>query len=100
MNLLNGQVGFLRWSSATLKSDFWWVFSSTICKLNIKLYFLFKGINVGVFYAVSTLLNQMILYYYKEAQESTGTIGLLIIVSGMFGSVVCGYILDKFHHFK
>uniref|UniRef100_A0AC34QNB6 Major facilitator superfamily (MFS) profile domain-containing protein n=1 Tax=Panagrolaimus sp. JU765 TaxID=591449 RepID=A0AC34QNB6_9BILA len=58
------------------------------------------GINVGVFYAISTLLSQMVLHYYPDAQEETGTIGLLIVVSGMFGSVVCGYILDKFHHFK
>lgn len=58
------------------------------------------GINVGVFYAVSTLLSQMILAFYPDAQESTGTIGLSIVVSGMVGSVVCGYVLDKFHHYK
>uniref|UniRef100_A0A7E4VV38 Choline/ethanolamine transporter FLVCR1 n=1 Tax=Panagrellus redivivus TaxID=6233 RepID=A0A7E4VV38_PANRE len=58
------------------------------------------GINVGVFYAISTLLSQMVLHYYPTAQELTGTIGLLIVVSGMLGSVVCGYVLDKFHHFK
>jgi FLVCR family feline leukemia virus subgroup C receptor-related protein len=58
------------------------------------------GINVGVFYAISTLLSQMILLYYPDAQEETGTIGLLIVVSGMLGSVVCGFILDKFHHYK
>jgi predicted MFS family arabinose efflux permease len=60
----------------------------------------FSGINVGVFYAISTLLSQMVLFYFPKAQEETGTIGLLIVVSGMFGSVVCGYILDKWHHFK
>nr|CAD2169237.1 unnamed protein product [Meloidogyne enterolobii] len=58
------------------------------------------GINVGVFYAISTLLSQMILFYHEGAQKATGTIGLLIVVSGMFGSVVCGYVLDKWHHFK
>jgi FLVCR family feline leukemia virus subgroup C receptor-related protein len=58
------------------------------------------GINVGVFYAISTLLSQMVLLYYPGAQEETGTIGLLIVVSGMLGSVVCGFILDKFHHYK
>jgi hypothetical protein len=58
------------------------------------------GINVGVFYAISTLLSQMILVYHPDAQEESGTTGLLIVVSGMFGSVVCGYILDKWHHFK
>lgn len=42
----------------------------------------------------------MVLHYHPTAQEETGTIGLLIVVAGMLGSVVCGYILDKFHHFK
>lgn len=56
---------------------------------------------MGVFYAISTLLSQMVIHYYgDDAQEDTGTIGLLLVVSGMFGSVVCGYILDKFHHYK
>uniref|UniRef100_A0A915M0T1 Major facilitator superfamily (MFS) profile domain-containing protein n=1 Tax=Meloidogyne javanica TaxID=6303 RepID=A0A915M0T1_MELJA len=59
-----------------------------------------ERINVGVFYAISTLLSQMILFYHEGEQKATGTIGLLIVVSGMFGSVVCGYILDKWHHFK
>lgn len=59
-----------------------------------------SGINVGVFYAVSTLLSQMVLHYHPAAQESTGAIGLLIVVAGMAGSVVCGLWLDRFHHFK
>jgi len=42
----------------------------------------------------------MILNYHSDAQEQTGTIGLLIVVSGMLGSIVCGYVLDKFHHYK
>jgi FLVCR family feline leukemia virus subgroup C receptor-related protein len=42
----------------------------------------------------------MVLHFHPSAQEETGTIGLLIVVAGMLGSVVCGYILDKFHHFK
>uniref|UniRef100_A0A914NGJ9 Uncharacterized protein n=1 Tax=Meloidogyne incognita TaxID=6306 RepID=A0A914NGJ9_MELIC len=42
----------------------------------------------------------MILFYHEGEQKATGTIGLLIVVSGMFGSVVCGYVLDKWHHFN
>ncbi|KAF5283926.1 hypothetical protein FQR65_LT13687 [Abscondita terminalis] len=58
------------------------------------------GINVGIFYAISTLLNQIILKYYEGAAEDAGRIGLFIILAGMVGSVVCGIILDKFHRFK
>ncbi|TKR92355.1 hypothetical protein L596_007026 [Steinernema carpocapsae] len=58
------------------------------------------GINVGVFYAISTLLSQQILNFYPKAQTETGTIGLLLVVAGMIGSVCCGFFLDKFHHYK
>uniref|UniRef100_A0A914H242 Major facilitator superfamily (MFS) profile domain-containing protein n=1 Tax=Globodera rostochiensis TaxID=31243 RepID=A0A914H242_GLORO len=58
------------------------------------------GINVGVFYAISTLLSQMVLFFNPTAQEAVGTCGVLIVLSGMLGSVTCGYILDKSHHFK
>ncbi|KAI6182417.1 MFS domain-containing protein [Aphelenchoides bicaudatus] len=68
--------------------------------VNYLLLLLTYALNVGVFYAVSTLLSQMVLHYHPTAQEETGTIGFLIVVAGMLGSVVCGFILDKFHHFK
>ncbi|KAL3281075.1 hypothetical protein HHI36_004299, partial [Cryptolaemus montrouzieri] len=58
------------------------------------------GINVGIFYAISTLLNQIILQYYKDGEEDAGRIGVLIVFAGMLGSVLCGIILDKFHRFK
>ncbi|KAK6642701.1 hypothetical protein RUM43_004203 [Polyplax serrata] len=51
------------------------------------------GIMVGVFYAISTLLNQ-------GKEEDAGRIGLTIVVAGMLGSVICGIALDKTHRFK
>uniref|UniRef100_A0A1B6DV48 Major facilitator superfamily (MFS) profile domain-containing protein n=3 Tax=Clastoptera arizonana TaxID=38151 RepID=A0A1B6DV48_9HEMI len=58
------------------------------------------GINVGVYYALSTLLNQIVLFYYSGREEDAGRIGLTIVVSGMLGSLLCGIILDKTHRFK
>ncbi|XP_043200741.1 feline leukemia virus subgroup C receptor-related protein 2-like isoform X1 [Amphibalanus amphitrite] len=58
------------------------------------------GMNVGVFYALSTLLNQVVLIYYPSAEKDAGRIGLVIVLAGMLGSVVCGIILDKTHRFK
>ncbi|XP_017775614.1 PREDICTED: uncharacterized MFS-type transporter C09D4.1 [Nicrophorus vespilloides] len=58
------------------------------------------GINVGVFYAISTLLSQIITQHYEGALEDAGRIGLVIVCAGMVGSVVCGIVLDKFHKFK
>ena len=53
------------------------------------------GLNVGVFYAISTVLNQMIAPTWANANTLVGRLGLLMIISGMFGSVVSGLILDK-----
>ncbi|PBC31673.1 MFS-type transporter [Apis cerana cerana] len=58
------------------------------------------GINVGVFYAISTLLNQIILQYFPNHEKDAGRIGLTIICAGMLGSVVCGIVLDKTRKFK
>ncbi|KAL1491446.1 hypothetical protein ABEB36_012044 [Hypothenemus hampei] len=58
------------------------------------------GINVGVFYAISTLLSDIVLKYYEGAQQDAGRIGLVITVAGMVGSVCCGYVLDRFRKFK
>ncbi|PSN41027.1 Feline leukemia virus subgroup C receptor-related protein 2 [Blattella germanica] len=48
------------------------------------------GINVGVFYAISTLLNQVVLLYFPKGEEDAGRIGLLMVLSGMVGSVLSG----------
>ncbi|VDK72723.1 unnamed protein product [Litomosoides sigmodontis] len=67
---------------------------------NFVLLFITYGLNVGVFYAVSTVLSQMILIFHPNEQESAGMIGLLLVLAGMIGSVLCGFILDRFHEFK
>ncbi|CAB4068041.1 FLVCR [Lepeophtheirus salmonis] len=58
------------------------------------------GLNVGVFYAVSTILNSVVVLYYKDAEVDAGRIGLVIVLCGMVGSMVCGIILDKTHAYK
>ncbi|XP_063221497.1 heme transporter FLVCR2-like isoform X2 [Bacillus rossius redtenbacheri] len=58
------------------------------------------GINIGVFYAISTLLNTLVLTHYKNAEEDAGRIGLTLTVAGMAGSAICGFVLDKTRRFK
>ncbi|XP_029982438.1 choline/ethanolamine transporter flvcr2a isoform X4 [Sphaeramia orbicularis] len=53
------------------------------------------GLNVGCFYAVSTLLNRMIIEHYPGEEVNAGRIGLTIIIAGMVGSLICGIWLDK-----
>lgn len=45
-------------------------------------------------------LSFLFLINLQNAEEDCGRIGLLMIVLGMFGSVIFGYILDKTHRFK
>ncbi|XP_012267338.2 uncharacterized MFS-type transporter C09D4.1 isoform X2 [Athalia rosae] len=58
------------------------------------------AINVGIFYALSTLLSQILVHYYPGSEADAGRIGLAIVCAGMLGSVFCGIILDKSHRFK
>ncbi|KAL1242400.1 putative MFS-type transporter C09D4.1 [Trichinella spiralis] len=58
------------------------------------------GLNVGAFYAVSTLLNQTLLPYFPNEEKNIGIVGLLIILTGLLGSVLCGWWLDKTKMFK
>ncbi|KMR04909.1 putative mfs-type transporter -like isoform x2 protein [Lasius niger] len=58
------------------------------------------GINIAVLYAISTLLNQIILKHFQGHEEDAGRIGLTIVCTGMLSSVICGVILDKTHKFN
>ncbi|CAI4221053.1 unnamed protein product [Auanema sp. JU1783] len=81
-------------------SNFWSTLASLLTSRNFVLLFVTYGINTGVFYAVSTLLSQMVLSFYPDETETVGQIGLVIVLAGMIGSVVGGYSLDKFKKFK
>lgn len=84
----------------SLDSNFLLSLKKLITNRNYVLLLISYGLNVGTFYAISTLLNQVILTYYPGANIDAGRIGLVIVVAGMVGSVVCGLILDKTHRFK
>ncbi|XP_026276854.1 feline leukemia virus subgroup C receptor-related protein 1 isoform X1 [Frankliniella occidentalis] len=59
------------------------------------------GISVGVYYAISTLLNALIKSVFKaENSTDAGNIGLLIVVAGLLGSLLCGLLLDVTRKYK
>ncbi|XP_067585092.1 heme transporter FLVCR1 isoform X2 [Pseudorca crassidens] len=58
------------------------------------------GIMTGAFYSVSTLLNQIILTYYKGEEVNAGRIGLTLVLAGMVGSILCGLWLDYTKTYK
>ncbi|KAJ8668358.1 hypothetical protein QAD02_010021 [Eretmocerus hayati] len=58
------------------------------------------GLNVGILNTMATLLNSLYLIHFKNGEEDAGRIGLLIVLTGMFGSIAFGIILDKTQKFK
>uniref|UniRef100_A0A4W3IB16 FLVCR choline and heme transporter 1 n=1 Tax=Callorhinchus milii TaxID=7868 RepID=A0A4W3IB16_CALMI len=53
------------------------------------------GILTGVYYSVSTLLNQMIIDYYEGQELNAGRIGLTLVLAGMLGSIISGFWVDR-----
>ncbi|CAH1102506.1 unnamed protein product [Psylliodes chrysocephalus] len=58
------------------------------------------SINVAGINAVVIFLNQFTLQYFPGADEDVGWMGFVLIVIGMFGSVIFGILLDKTHKYK
>ncbi|XP_013188527.1 uncharacterized MFS-type transporter C09D4.1 isoform X2 [Amyelois transitella] len=85
---------------SSLDSNFLQSIKQLLTNRNYVLLLISYGLNVGVFYAISTLLNQVVLNHFPGANADAGRIGLVIVVAGMVGSVVSGMVLDKTHRFK
>lgn len=79
---------------------YWRSMANLFRNLNYVLLLITYGVNVGTFYAISTLLNKAVLSYFPNAEASAGWLGLSLVISGMFGSVLCGVVLDKTHRYK
>ncbi|KAM9341270.1 choline/ethanolamine transporter flvcr2a [Symphorus nematophorus] len=71
-----------------------------LCNKPFMLLVVSYGLNVGCFYAVSTLLNRMVIEHYPGEEVNAGRIGLTIVIAGMVGSLICGIWLDKTKTYK
>jgi len=67
---------------------------------NLVIFIIYSSINAGCFDAFTTLLNQMILLEFPDDYAKVSSIGIVFILSGMIGSLFCGYLLDKLHKYK
>uniref|UniRef100_A0A8C4FGZ9 FLVCR choline and putative heme transporter 2 n=1 Tax=Catagonus wagneri TaxID=51154 RepID=A0A8C4FGZ9_9CETA len=68
--------------------------------VNFVLLFISYGLNAGAFYALSTLLNRMVILHYPGEEVNAGRIGLTIIIAGMLGAVISGVWLDRTKTYK
>ncbi|XP_021165959.2 feline leukemia virus subgroup C receptor-related protein 2 isoform X2 [Fundulus heteroclitus] len=85
------QARISRSSDYSYMSSIW----RLLCNKAFMLLVITYGLNVGCFYAISTLLNRMIIEHYPGEEVNAGRIGLTIIIAGMAGSLICGLWLDK-----
>ncbi|XP_019868185.2 uncharacterized MFS-type transporter C09D4.1 [Aethina tumida] len=58
------------------------------------------SISVGSYTVLGSLLSAFVLEYFENAQEDAGRMGLVMIVAGIIGTPIVGYVLDKTHRFK
>nr|XP_008120443.1 PREDICTED: feline leukemia virus subgroup C receptor-related protein 2 isoform X1 [Anolis carolinensis] len=68
--------------------------------VNFVLLIVSYGLNTGCFYALSTMLNRMVVLNYPGEELNAGRIGLTIIVSGMLGALITGIWLDRTKMYK
>ncbi|KAK7595318.1 hypothetical protein V9T40_013143 [Parthenolecanium corni] len=71
-----------------------------IGNLDFDLLLISYGLNIGAFYAYSTLLNQLIVEKFPDGVQDAGRVGLTLIVGGIVGSLAWGVVLDKTQIYK
>ncbi|XP_055620045.1 feline leukemia virus subgroup C receptor-related protein 2-like [Toxorhynchites rutilus septentrionalis] len=82
------------------REDYWPAVGRLMQHDNFLILVIAYGINVGIFNAFSTLLNQIVVNYFPTGEADAGRIGLGLIVLGLVGSMVFGYLLDTMHKYK
>ncbi|XP_042311887.1 feline leukemia virus subgroup C receptor-related protein 2 isoform X3 [Sceloporus undulatus] len=68
--------------------------------VNFVLLIVTYGLNTGCFYALSTMLNRMVVLNYPGEELNAGRIGLTIVVAGMVGALITGIWLDRTKMYK
>lgn len=67
--------------------------------MNFVIFMLTFGVAVGIFYALSTVLGQ-ILIVFNYTTENSGLLGFIMTVTGIFGAFLIGIISDRMKVFK
>ncbi|KAK4879370.1 hypothetical protein RN001_007516 [Aquatica leii] len=95
-------------SEAKLKSkegtqnlaDFWVLILTLIKNRSYVMVLLVCGISNGISTSIDTLLNQIMVPYYKDAAVEAGRIAFVTYGSAAIGPIVSGLILDKFNRYR
>ncbi|GFY60521.1 feline leukemia virus subgroup C receptor-related protein 2, partial [Trichonephila inaurata madagascariensis] len=58
------------------------------------------GLLTGTYFAMSTIMNEMVLIHFPGEEIDAGWMGAIMVFAGMIGSIILGALLDKTHKFK
>jgi len=81
------------------KENYGRLYLSVLEERNFILLAISFGISLSSFYALCTLLDQ-ILVVVKYTSNDAGLFGFLLVVVGLFGALLAGFITDKTHRYK
>ncbi|XP_074146085.1 choline/ethanolamine transporter FLVCR2 [Sminthopsis crassicaudata] len=94
------QAQYLSYTMETQRTSYFESIARLMKNPNFVLLLISYGLNTGSFYALSTLLNRMVILNYPGEEINAGRIGLTIIFSGMVGAMISGIWLDKTKTYK
>ncbi|XP_034256207.1 uncharacterized MFS-type transporter C09D4.1-like isoform X2 [Thrips palmi] len=80
--------------------EFWTSLRRLLADKQFMLLLLSWSLNVGVYCAINTLLSQLVLPHHPNSEKEIGVVGLVMILSGIVGALLCGVFLDRTHKFK
>ncbi|XP_007530210.1 heme transporter FLVCR2 [Erinaceus europaeus] len=90
----------LSYALTSIDSSYLSSFVRLFKNINFVLLVITYGLNAGAFYALSTLLNRMVMAHYPGEEVNAGRIGLTIVIAGMVGAMISGIWLDKTKTYK
>lgn len=103
LEIRNQTIKFEQTMNSNKQSDFE-LFRKSLANLfknfNFLLILVTYGINTGVYYAIGTLLYQIVAFYYENEGEKIGIIGLTLVLSGLLGALIGGIVLDRTKAYK
>ncbi|XP_050313604.1 uncharacterized MFS-type transporter C09D4.1-like [Anthonomus grandis grandis] len=76
------------------------VFKSLIFTKGFFIHLLVYAINIGVLSTIMILISEFVNVYFENSAEHGGNMGFCLLIFGILGSVIFGYILDKTHKYK
>ncbi|KAG8200253.1 hypothetical protein JTE90_021908 [Oedothorax gibbosus] len=70
------------------------------CDVPFVLLFIGYGLITGTYFAMSTLMNEMVLFHFPGEEVDAGWLGAIMVFAGMVGSIFLGAMLDSTRKYK